>query len=445
MLPVSRHEGEGDGKPEGRLALDLAQAYGNLSCYLVPGPGRFDHGMAGTVNPLVEKPVQLPAGLGFHDGLEVPGQHGLIAVFAVEAPDALEEGLVTHEPPEHVEHQPAFAVVVGVQQVEQIRYAWIEDGGGITTVRVEVASPAPGQHLLKPLVAVGFFKKQGAEVGGEPLAEPQVMPIGFGYRIAEPLVGDLVRDHGFVPFGSGYAFFRKKDGTGVLHAAETGGGLHQREFRVGIGSNQPGIVGQHVRGTGEIRRSRVPVLGEEIVRNGDPLPGPGPDDGKARRADHHAVRRNGRVGLPVRSFSFRRDGPCLQQPAVGYHVVGRRRGDDEFDRGLVVGVVHPGKPVPRPVRPVVREHRPVAELVFLYEQPVRGLAVIDDGHRDGVARRVAVPKRNTQSAVPVLKVRAFAIDRYPLHGERDEVEGQSLPPVGQHLRQDRGFAPDGLT
>ena len=39
-----------------------------------------------------------------------------------------------------------------------------------------------------------MLDEQAGEVGGEPLAEPHVVPIALGDRIAEPLVGDLVDD-----------------------------------------------------------------------------------------------------------------------------------------------------------------------------------------------------------------------------------------------------------
>jgi len=42
-------------------------------------------------------------------------------------------------------------------------------------------------------VAVGALEKEMAEISGETFAQPQVMPVRFGDRIAEPLVGDLVR------------------------------------------------------------------------------------------------------------------------------------------------------------------------------------------------------------------------------------------------------------
>ena len=167
------------------------------------------------------------------------------------------------------------------------------------------------------------------------------------------------------------------------------------------------------------------------------------DDGKAGRADHHAIGGDGHVGFPVRSFAFRRDVPRLHHPAVGHDVVGRGRGDDEFGRRLVVGMVHAGEPVPGPVRPVIREHRPVPELVLLYEQAIGGLAVIDHCHRNRVALRMAVPQRNTQPAVPVRKGRICPCDRHPVHGERDEVEGKDPAADGLQLRQDRGLALDG--
>ena len=36
--------------------------------------------------------------------------------------------------------------------------------------------------------------EQQREVGGEPLAQPDVVPVALGDGVAEPLVGDLVGD-----------------------------------------------------------------------------------------------------------------------------------------------------------------------------------------------------------------------------------------------------------
>jgi len=57
---------------------------------------------------------------------------------------------------------------------------------------------------------------EGREIGGEAFAEPRVVPVLLGDRIAKPLVRDLVRQQtegGTV----GHAAFAKEDGAGVLN------------------------------------------------------------------------------------------------------------------------------------------------------------------------------------------------------------------------------------
>src|SRR5664279_3594642 len=65
---------------------------------------------------------------------------------------------------------------------------------------------------------------EGREIGGEAFAEPRVVPVLLGDRIAKPLVRDLVRQQtegGTV----GHAAFAKEDGAGVLHGAAHDGHL----------------------------------------------------------------------------------------------------------------------------------------------------------------------------------------------------------------------------
>ena len=44
------------------------------------------------------------------------------------------------------------------------------------------------------IAALIVFRGKQREIGGEALAQPGVVPVLLGHRIAEPLVRDLVRD-----------------------------------------------------------------------------------------------------------------------------------------------------------------------------------------------------------------------------------------------------------
>ena len=128
--------------------------------------------------------------LAFHDRPEVVGVGDSVLESVVVRTDAPEEGVVPHDPAEHVQDPAALLVAVPVQEVEEVRLVLVDDGKeGVGGGEVRLGA------LLHPptevLDAVGVLEEDGTEVGGEPLGEPEVGPVRRGHGVAEPLVAEL--------------------------------------------------------------------------------------------------------------------------------------------------------------------------------------------------------------------------------------------------------------
>ena len=150
-------------------------------------------GMAGLEQPLVEKPVEVPAGDGLDRADEVGGIDGVEGVAVEEMAERLEERLVAHERTEHVEDAGPFGVGVGIEHVAGLVVTVGDDRPdvarlGLAQVGVELALEVDRALVIALLVAMVEIVR----IRPEAFVEPGVGPAPEGDEVAPPLVGQLV-------------------------------------------------------------------------------------------------------------------------------------------------------------------------------------------------------------------------------------------------------------
>ena len=243
--------------------------------------------------------------------------------------------------------------------------------------------------------------RQQREIGGEAFAQPHVVPVFFGDRIAEPLVRRLVR-HQAEGRPAGDRFLPVEDLAGMLHAAAHAGGLHARQLLVRV---RPDAIAVELdglaRGGFEGGDAGVAILMEDpgLERNARghaEMP-----RGELRHADIVQPRGDGHGLLPVREAPAVAQVDLFLEQPVGHHLVLGGRGDEEFAGGLVVGMVDDGQPLVRQVGPVDAEEAALAEFVFGHLQPARGNAAILHGELARSPAFGAGGKRHHQAIGPV--------------------------------------------
>src|SRR5215510_13302577 len=126
----------------------------------------------------------------------------------------------------------------------------------------------------------------------------------------------------------------------------------------------------------------------------------------------------------------------FDQLAVGDDVQARGRGDEEFYRGLVVGVNNRGEPMARAVGPVVAEDREVAELVLTDDQSVRRPPVVFDRNPATVAATVISRKRDAELAARMYELRFALIFADAINGQSHKIERDRLHAVLFEFEED---------
>ncbi len=104
------------------------------------------------------------------------------------------EVLVADVVPEHVEHAPALFVRVPVKEVVWVLVHLGHDGPDISVAGfLEIVVGSQHHVVLELVVAPACLPVEGIAVGGEPLVEPDVLPVPARDKVAKPLVGKLMR------------------------------------------------------------------------------------------------------------------------------------------------------------------------------------------------------------------------------------------------------------
>src|SRR6266550_6952223 len=115
---------------------------------------------------------------------------------------------------------------------------------------IEVPGGRVSHIIAKRLLAFMLFDEQSGEISRKAFAQPKVGPGRFSYRIAEPLVSDLVSHHTFYTHRNAEALahfvvaprFEERaganNGAGVFHSAEPRRAHNQSKFFVRIRTNR---------------------------------------------------------------------------------------------------------------------------------------------------------------------------------------------------------------
>ncbi len=125
------------------------------------------------------------------------------------------------------------------------------------------------------LRALEVLVKEGVEVGREALAQPEVVPVARGHRVAEPLMGDLVRHR---PLLDGLALelaLGVEDRAGIFHPADVRRRLDLGELLVGVGTDAPAEKLERETGARELARCGRRVLRVGVDRERDRPEAPG--------------------------------------------------------------------------------------------------------------------------------------------------------------------------
>ena len=403
--------------------------------------------MSSLEDPLLEEPAEFLSRRLLHGALEIGGHRVAVAELVVVGADSLPEGLISHLAAQHVEHPAPLLVAVRAEEIVEPRDRWIDHGRvGPPLMKGQNALAVPGEPGLEPVTAVSELVEEVGEIGCESLAEPDVVPVGLGHRVAEPLVGDLVRHQvGALPPSSDRSLV-VEDGARVLRPAVSRTRLHVGELLVGKGAHLGAEKLHHPRSGCEVEETGIPVLRVDPGFDRDPVENFDMVHRKTRRTDHHAVGgdRN-RLG-PVREAAASGQAALLDLASIGHDLVPVGRGDDELARGLVVGMVDRWEPVARPVGPVVSEKGAVAKLVVRDEKAVGWPARVRDRDAPCAAARRALCQVDLETVVHMVEGHRPVAGQDGRHGHprpcalcpAHQIEDDFRDPVLEKLHDERG-------
>ncbi len=346
---VTQHRVLGDGgllDGEGRVAAVVRELVDRAQGVDLAGP-----------QPLVGPGRQVAAGALRQRPEQVGEGRVAVLVGAEVRADAGEELLLAHPGHQLLEHRGALGVGDPVE-VDLDRGDVGDVGGdrvgrGQLVLRVRPGLLGVGERRPGGRVLGRLGLAQRADVGGEGLVEPQVVPPAHGHQVAEPHVRQLVQ-HGLraalvaCPAGLGPedVVLEEGDGAGVLHRA--GVELRDEELVVlvervrvvehpvveveALLGDPEELLGVQVlgqrRAAVEAERDAVVLVGDARVRAGDQRHEVGGDP--LRRREMHELRA-ARAGLD------------LAVAGVGDDLPVERRGDVDGERGLEVGLVEAGE------------------------------------------------------------------------------------------------------
>src|SRR5207247_4667025 len=85
-------------------------------------------------------------------------------------------------------------IVERVELFRHLRQFVIDDWRNPPLVILAYGLRGAGHRALHRFRSLEVLVKERAEIGGKTLADPEMVPIGLGDRVAEPLVCDLMRN-----------------------------------------------------------------------------------------------------------------------------------------------------------------------------------------------------------------------------------------------------------
>src|SRR5262249_1553411 len=148
-----------------------------------------------SIDPLLEESLEAPAAHLLQGAHQIARLHDALLVPRQISVHALEEERVAEVPAEQVQDARALLVKVTIEDVYRRLVVLAHDralvaAAGLAEVRLHIALDAV-VVLVASLVRLAIDVLHERR---EPLVEPRVRPVPAGDQIAEPLVGELVRD-----------------------------------------------------------------------------------------------------------------------------------------------------------------------------------------------------------------------------------------------------------
>src|SRR4029453_1221447 len=235
----------------------------------------------------------------------------------------------------------------------------------------------------------------------KPYTQPHIVPIPFGYRIAEPLVRHLVRDKLSAGTIRGVTVENVRC---ELHPAFHTVRLNLSQLLVRVRTD---TVDEKLKDWMRVCTKRCET-GILLLRK---------DPGRQRNAVvlakmFHCKRRHGERYLPRadrgRLFpgglaQIRREIAFFRHPSIGNDLVVPRGGNSRRNRSLHRRMVDCREVVSGSVRPRVGKESAIAVLVLRDQNARRRDAVVADGERKGIAGRESGRQVDLQPVTPMLK------------------------------------------
>ncbi len=203
--------------------------------------------------------------------------------------------------------------------------------------------------MLKVVRAKVVLVPELLKVGGEAFVQPAIWPVAAGHEVAEPLVGQLMRNHWHQVEVEGSAFIRQERKAmgsrgGMFHG--TGINLDDRLRILVVGIIDVRISSEeahHLGGLAHVVACIVFTVGAHVVVDRFPIEGIFDD---CEVADHqrNQVRGMWYVMAPVMGLCLAMIGHADQVAISDGQEMGRDR-DNDLSGGAIIGSVMAGEPV----------------------------------------------------------------------------------------------------
>jgi len=200
-------------------------------CVVVPGADY--HRRSGALQPLLKEPAEVRARRFLGHSAEILGGRVCVLVAAVILANGGPEVIIAQLGAQHVQRPCAFFVDGAVGDLLHVRQVVVNDGHLRQFEDGIAAFVQAGHEGVAAFVMLGV---QQREVGGEAFAQPDIIPVFLGNRIAKPVMRNFVRHQvggGMV----GDCVFAVKNSRGMFRAAMQTGDLHIGQLFIGIGSD----------------------------------------------------------------------------------------------------------------------------------------------------------------------------------------------------------------
>ena len=110
-------------------------------------------------------------------------------------PEEVFQGVIPDHAAQHVHHPRTFLIGLARRHLPHVRELVMDDAVvRIPGVEVEDTLLTLLEAAHEVVAPVRVFAEEQREVCREPLAQPYIVPVGFGDGVAPPLVRDLVDD-----------------------------------------------------------------------------------------------------------------------------------------------------------------------------------------------------------------------------------------------------------